>query len=338
MSEQGQNRTMVEVHRVPPTPKASRSRMWTDLYSEHVDRAATSLGDAEHCPAITIAQLGSVAMIRLDLAAGTIQRTAEQIGYVAEPTYAFLLQVSGTASFSHYGQDSVLAPGDFTLCNNAVPYVYASDGPADLLMIRAGAGTIREHLPSPEQFCGRHLRADEGLSESAAQLCLGVCEQLASGLPEAVHNRVARNLLDAIATAFAISFDGLITASAVLTGRHARVRLFIEENLRDPDLSPGLIATRLKLSSRYLRMIFASGDETASAYVLRRRLEECARQMADPASAHLTITDIAFGWGFNSAPHFARSFRERFGQAPRVYRREKLGVGMPLRAVGAEAG
>lgn len=320
---------MIEVHRVPPVPRASRGRVWTELYSTHVERATATLAGADGAPTLASARLGPVSLVRLEMGAGAIQRTADQIGYMADGSYAFLLQLSGAASFSHYGQDSALRPGDFSLCNSAVPYGYVSDGPVELMLIRTTAGTMREHLPSPEQFCGRHLRAGEGLSESAAELCRSVFDQLGADLPEAVHNRVARNLLDAIATAFAISFDDLITSSAVLTGRQARVRLFIEENLRDPDLSPGFIAARLKVSSRYLRMIFAAGGETASAYVLRRRLEECARQMADPACAHLTITDIAFGWGFNSAPHFARSFRERFGQAPRVYRREKLPARTP---------
>jgi len=315
---------MIEQLRVPPVPKASRGRAWTDLYSARVERITATVSDAELAPMLAVATLGPVSLFRLELGAGTIQRGAEQIGYAAEASYAFLLQLAGTATFTHYGQEAILKPGDFTLCSSIVPYGYANDGPVTLMMIRAGAGTIREHLPSPEQFCGRHLRAGDGLSESAAELCRSVFEQLAGDLPEAVHHRVARNLLDAIATAFAISFDDLITSSAVLTGRHARVRLFIEENLRDPDLSPRAIAARLKVSPRYLRMIFAAGNETASAYVLRRRLEECAREIADPAFAHLNITDIAFGWGFNSAPHFARSFRERFGQAPRVFRREKL--------------
>ncbi|MGF7169842.1 AraC-like DNA-binding protein [Sphingobium xanthum] len=315
---------MIEMHRVPAGPKASRSRVWTELYSTRIERAIAIVTDPEFAPILTQAPLGPVSMLRLEMGAGSIQRTAEQIGYATETGYAFLLQLEGTATLSHYGQDSMLRPGDFSLWTSAVPYSYAHDGPVTLMLIRAGASTIREHLPSPEQFCGRHLHAGDGLSESAAELCRSVFEQLVEDLPEAVHNRVARNLLDAVATAFAISFDDLITSSAVLTGRHARVRLFIEENLRDPDLSPRFIAARLKLSARYLRMIFAAGNETASAYVLRRRLEESARQMADPAFAHLTITDIAFGWGFNSAPHFARSFRERFGLAPRVYRREKL--------------
>lgn len=316
--------SMIEVHHLPPGTRAARARAWEELYATQVERATATLGESETGPTLSSGTLGPIRLVRIEMGSGSLQRTAEEIGHVAEPAYSFLLQIAGQASFSHYGQDCVLGPGDMSLCNNAVPYSYTVHGPVELLLIRAGIGTIREHLPSPEQFCGRHLRAAEGLTEHAFGLSQSVFFQLAADLPEAVHNRVARNLLDALATAFAIGFDDLISSSAVLTGRHARVRLFIEENLRNPDLSPGFIATRLKVSSRYLRMIFAAGNETASAYVLRRRLEECARQMADPACAHLTITDIAFGWGFNSAPHFARSFRERFGEAPRVYRREKL--------------
>lgn len=58
-----------------------------------------------------------------------------------------------------------------------------------------------------------------------------------------------------------------------------------------------------------------------SAYILRRRLEECARQIGNPAWNAHTLTEIAFSWGFNSAAHFTRTFRERYGLAPREYRR-----------------
>ena len=90
---------------------------------------------------------------------------------------------------------------------------------------------------------------------------------------------------------------------------------------RSNALRPSSVAEGLHVSSRYVRMIFAVSSETASAYILRRRLEECARQMADPRWQGHSITEIAFAWGFNSAPHFARSFRERFGNSPRSYRR-----------------
>jgi AraC-like DNA-binding protein len=54
---------------------------------------------------------------------------------------------------------------------------------------------------------------------------------------------------------------------------------------------------------------------------LDARLEECAKQIRNPAWTGHTLTEIAFGWGFNSAAHFTRTFHEQFGMAPREYRR-----------------
>jgi AraC-like DNA-binding protein len=135
---------------------------------------------------------------------------------------------------------------------------------------------------------------------------------------------VARHLLDLVATSYAMAFESVGTSSSVISGRHAKVRLHIEQHLRDPALSPCSIAMSLKLSSRYLRMIFASSSETVSAYILRRRLEECARQMSDPRWRGHSISEIAFAWGFNSASHFTRSFRDRYGVSPRSYRRVQV--------------
>ena len=44
------------------------------------------------------------------------------------------------------------------------------------------------------------------------------------------------------------------------------------------------------------------------------------RDLCDPALAARTISEIAFGWGFNDAAHFSRAFRARFGAAPRELR------------------
>jgi AraC family transcriptional regulator, positive regulator of tynA and feaB len=86
-----------------------------------------------------------------------------------------------------------------------------------------------------------------------------------------------------------------------------------------------VVAAQLRVSSRYLRMIFAASRESVSSYILRRRLEECARQLADPRWRAHSISDIAFRWGFNSAPHFSRSFRDLYGTSPREYRLRYIG-------------
>lgn len=237
-----------------------------------------------------------------------------------EHGYAFVLMTEGEANARHYGHACTLARGDFLLVDGAAPLEFAFDESGEALVMRVPARVLRNHLPSPDQFCGVALRASEGIAQDVADLIRCIFGQLEDGLSAQFHGRIARNLLDTLATAFAMAREGTLDGSPMLCSRNARVRLRIERDLRDPALSPSRVAARLRMSPRYLRAIFAASNETVSAYILRRRLEECARELADPDRRRTSITEIAFGWGFNSAPHFTRSFRERFGMSPRQYR------------------
>lgn len=289
----------------------------------HAERMPAG-GEAIHAPGTGhhFDPLGPIEVVRWSGEAGLAHEGPDKRTRGAAPSYTVLLQARGGSELSHYGLVSTLGEGDLVLINNAAPHGLTLTARSDLVALQVPVRLLRTYLPSPEQFCGRPLRHADGISESAAKLILGICAQLEQGLADEFRGRIARNLLDLLATAFSLGLDGTFGASSpVICDRNARVRLYIEQNLRDPELSPAAIAAGLRLSPRYLRAIFAASKETVSAYILRRRLEECARELPNPRLQHLSITDVAFGWGFNSGPHFARSFREHFGMTPRDYRR-----------------
>jgi AraC-like DNA-binding protein len=252
-----------------------------------------------------------------------------------EHGYAVVLMTDGEATARHYGHAATIARGDFLLVDGAAPLEFAFGEGGEALVLRVPTRVLRNHLPSPDQFCGVPLRARQGIAHDVADLARCVFGQLGDGLQPQFRGRVARNLLDTLGTAFAMAREGETSGSPLLCSRNARVRLRIERDLRDPALSPSRIAARLRMSPRYLRAIFATSNETVSAYILRRRLEECARELADPERRRASITEVAFGWGFNSAPHFTRSFRERFGMSPRQYRSCAASLGLPGRAASS---
>lgn len=274
--------------------------------------------DARSDAALNTHELGPLQITQLICDRCRIDRAPQHIA--AGRVYTLILQARGDGVFMQYGHEAALGAGDFTLCHGEAPYTYQLGDDCEVAMVRIPASLLREHLPSAESFCGRRLAAREGLTETAAMMIASVCAGAASGLSSDLQHRVARQILDMIATSYAIAFESKTGASSNVDAWHARARLYIEQHLRSPDLSPCSIARKLKLSPRYLRMIFASDKETTSAYILRRRLEECARQMEDPRWSGHSITEIAFSWGFNSAPHFTRSFRDRYGTSPRRYR------------------
>jgi len=284
-------------------------------------RNRVSPGSSTREREVIVHDLGSMEIIRADCGAGPVPLFADQKTGAARGSYGFLLVLRGNARLRHYGPECVLGAGDFVLINSAAPHGFHFAEPGALMILRVAPRVLRTYLPAPESFCGRPLRPGDGISESAAELMLSIFSQLDGGLDIEFRSRVVRNLLDTLATAFSMVLGEALEASPVICNLNARVRLYIERNLRDPDLKPSTIASSLRLSPRYLRAIFATNKETVSAFMLRRRLEECARELANRRCDHLSITQIAFGWGFNSGPHFTRSFHERFGVSPRTYRR-----------------
>lgn len=242
------------------------------------------------------------------------------------PQSGFLLLMvrQGNVSATHCGHHAVLAEGDLVLCEPASRLGLEFTGPARLVLLTLPHRLLRTALPSPERFCGRVLPASRGLAPALAALVASLATQLENDPSEELRTRLGRHVLELLGSSYALAFDAEPAPSAVVSGRSAQVRRYIEQHLRDASLSPGAIASALRLSSRYVRLVFASSGETVSTYILRRRLEECARQIADPQWRGHSISEIAFAWGFNSAPHFTRSFRERYGCSPRSWRREHL--------------
>lgn len=311
----------METFRASGLPGRTRVAAWNALYSSRLDKVDVTPANQDTFEAeLTLGTLGPMRVARITCGRSSIARTPRHIVHAPGRVFSFILQARGRGVFAQYGHEAALEEGDITLCDSAAPHSYHVDDRSQVMMLRVPASMLKERLPSPEQFCGRHLSSTEGLTCTVGAVMGSICTQLERGLSPYFQNSLARHVLELLATSYAIAFDSMATASSVVSGRHAKVKLYIEQHLRDPDLSPCTIAQGLKLSSRYLRMIFATSGETVSAYILRRRLEECARQMTDPQWRGRSIAEIAFSWGFNSAPHFTRSFRDRYGVSPRHYR------------------
>ena len=108
-----------------------------------------------------------------------------------------------------------------------------------------------------------------------------------------------------------------------------RIRAFIHRNLADPDLTIERIAERMQCTKRYLHKVFSDEGETLNQYIWAQRLELCRKHLSRAELAGKSITEIAFACGFSNAAHFSRSFRARFGQPPRAFRRAALGQKRP---------
>jgi AraC-like DNA-binding protein len=82
----------------------------------------------------------------------------------------------------------------------------------------------------------------------------------------------------------------------------------------------GVIAAAHFISKRYLFALFSGQGSTVSAHIRDLRLEHCRQDLADPALAGQAVGMIGTRWGFSSAAHFSRVFRDAHGIPPGEYR------------------
>jgi AraC-like DNA-binding protein len=100
--------------------------------------------------------------------------------------------------------------------------------------------------------------------------------------------------------------------------RAARLRAIkadIADNLAS-ELSASALASRHRVSLRYLQMLFESEGATVTGYVTEQRLAGAYRMLVDPRLADRTVGAIAFDVGFGDLSYFNRTFRQRFGDTP----------------------
>jgi AraC-like DNA-binding protein len=92
---------------------------------------------------------------------------------------------------------------------------------------------------------------------------------------------------------------------------------FIESHA-DRDIGLGDIAAASEVSSRTVQIAFRRHlDTTPTAYLRKVRLDLAhAELLAASPDSELTVTEVAYRWGFSSPSRFAERYRAEFGRLP----------------------
>ena len=109
---------------------------------------------------------------------------------------------------------------------------------------------------------------------------------------------------------------------ASLSGSERTVRLFLENLPRRLD-EPWTLDSMAEASgigrSQFANLCRKTVNLTPIAYLGQLRLDRAATLLT--SNPGLSVTEIAFGCGFQSSQYFARAFRARFGHVPSALRR-----------------
>ncbi|QSA97233.1 helix-turn-helix domain-containing protein [Methylococcus sp. EFPC2] len=269
---------------------------------------------------MTIRPWGAQRLSRIRSGAIGIDRLAGEPTRKDQDAYFAVILLAGRYSLEQDGRSAILRPGDMALYDATRPHRIRCPGHFSKLILSIPRPVLSARLPGAERCTALRIPGNQGIGAVTSNFVRVSAAQAAC---------LSREEIDALSER---SVDLLTLALASVRpadrgwsrGRSAslqRIKNFIERHLPDPGLDASTVAGAVGLSSRYINDLFKNENTSLMRHVWLRRLENCRRDLADPAQAGRSVSDIALRWGYNDLSHFSRSFRQRYGLAPRDYRR-----------------
>lgn len=259
------------------------------------------------------------------------QRTTPLEGERATGRYMLCLQLEGTGIVVQDNREAVLRPGDISLYDMDRPYSLVFEESFNCLAVMFP----RELFFAPPSFVAEvmahRIARDDGLARVVSPLLAGLADNLE--LLSGQHgSRLVHNAVDMVSTVLLGQLDSARDELANPRGTNPRSAIlnYIENNLGSTDLSPSNIAKAHFISTRHLYHLFENQDMTIGEWIRFRRLEQCKRDLANPAYDGESIATIAARAGFTNPSHFSQCFRRSYGLSAREFRAQRSGVGQPI--------
>lgn len=267
-------------------------------------------------------QLATLGLSRVTSSPQRVQRTPQQISRATEDYFLVSIQTKGRGRIVQDGRAADLVPGDFALYDSTRPYELIFDEAFQQHVLQLPGAVLRGRLRSIDALTARKVCGDRG----AGHLMIGMINTLAADIDTLEAGSVAAiaESVENILVAGLCSLPGAADPQvSQLTAYHRdQIKAYVLCHLSNPRLSVNAIAAHLRLSPSTIYRAFAAEPISLNAWIWNQRLDAAKRDICDPALATRTITQIAFGWGFNDAAHFSRIFRARFGCSARELRAE----------------
>ncbi|MGW3177310.1 AraC-like ligand-binding domain-containing protein [Streptomyces sp. NPDC001153] len=318
-------------------PAADRFDWFADAVSGALMPSALTPQDAAGFYAEgAVLDLGTAQVSRFSYSPLRSRRTPTLIRKGDPEQYQLGLVTKGSAWFAQQGGEAVLQAGDMVLWDTSRPYESGSgtDGSSvEAFVLQIPKAQMLLPTQQVDRLLAQRIPGGTGMGAILAQFLVALAGNGPDCRPQELGG--LGNMAVELATSCLAHRLGAVRAVPSELRAHALLRqitAFIEHNLCDPELTPGVIADRHHLSLRSLYALFQGQEESVAALIRRRRLEQCRSELARPELRNEPVQTIAARWGFTSATAFSRTFRAAYGRTPSDYRRQALDT---ARASGA---
>ncbi|CAL9334783.1 Transcriptional activator NphR [Streptomyces sp. enrichment culture] len=257
--------------------------------------------------------LGYLRILSLEADAVRLSRTSRLVAAAPHDHIVLAVQIAGTSALRQDGRDAVLRPGDLAVCDLRRPFSFEQRQRFHLHLLRVPERALGRSGSRVDRLTGRAVPARSGVAALLLPFVSSLVAQ-AGRTSASTADQLAGTFADLLATLVDEHTHGNRPEPA--TTRQdlvRRVRDYIDANLRDPDLSPARIAAAHRISVRYLHLLFEDQETTVHRLVLRRRVEQCAGEIARRGTATMSLSAVVRAWGFQNVAQFSRSFKAVHG-------------------------
>lgn len=307
--------TLLTTDAVAPRDRAPQ---WCEWISRHFGGLRSDLyGDTVFDGHIASSQAGDVILTRLEANRHRVLRTASMVRTSDRAYLKIVAPWQGSAMVQQLGREACARDGAWVIYDTTGAYEIGNPERVDHLVVMVPKEDVTERGLRFDGVMARRL-GTSGISRVALETMRNtylelpnMSEAAAQGAGELIKQLVKLSLME------------LAGQETALTQREAlrdRIRAYVQQHLRDPQLSVDAIARALNCSRRHLYNAFAGEGESIAAYIQRLRLEACIRDLQQGGPHARPITDIALSWGFGNPSHFSRVFRDRTGKSPTEFR------------------
>lgn len=291
-------------------PSAQRQEYW----ESHVDKYVIDID----CPpalsteieaVLTHRDLNILKVNEITANAHSVHRSCLSIKNDQRDSIFACLMTKGTG-YSYQGTLSAQhSPGDMVIYDTKVPYGHGF--PDDMSMFVLD---MPRHLFEQSQLPnGQLLKIDKQLTSGASStdaILKLLTHKTTNHRQQVIHGEEVVRHIQSL----------LLVATGHKSNQYLRVLFkecqeYIEANLADSELNAEHLSQHFSVTVRQLSRAFESHGVSINRYIWRQRLQKTREELI--CSPHLSITEIAFSWGFNHSAHFSRVYKQCFGETPR---------------------
>jgi AraC-like DNA-binding protein len=321
------------VFRTQDVPVADRFDAWREyVIKTHVPMELSSEYASDLRVTDRVLILGSLAVRSVHVPSLTVRRTPKLVRQSDPEAYQVSFVRQGSVDVVQQGRTdrrTTHRPYDLVLLDTSRPNemrIKTAEGDESLTGFTALVPKALLSVPtdSVDRLLARRMPGGEGI----VALLFGFIAQLTSDTARygpADGPRLGTVVVDLLSAALAqvLEKEDDLTPEARRRTLTLRIDAFIQQNLRDPRLTPEVVAAAHHISVSYLHRLFQERGTSVAASIRSRRLQRSCADLADPAMATVPVHTIASRWGFTDTAHFSRTFRREYAMTPVEYRRKE---------------